>query len=82
MHDISREIVDGYRKYLTLTDPVLAIEEFAWFKILCALKIGPSGANAINRLAEEVLNRAGLISFGWRENAFMVPGTAGSNNQK
>jgi exodeoxyribonuclease V alpha subunit len=67
MHAISREIVDGYRKYLTLTDPVLAIEEFARFKILCALKIGPSGANAVNRLAEEVLSRAGLISFGRRE---------------
>lgn len=67
MHAIGREIVDGYRKYLTLTEPVLAIEEFARFKILCALKIGPSGAIAINRLAEEVLSREGLISFERRE---------------
>ena len=67
MHDISRKIVDGYRKYLTLTDPVLALDEFARFKILCALKIGSTGANAVNRLAEEVLSREGLISFDRRD---------------
>ena len=66
-HDISRKIVTGYRKYLTLKDPRSAMEEFARFKILCALKIGPSGAIAINRLAEEVLSREGLISFDLRE---------------
>jgi len=43
------------------------MEEFARFQILCALKIGPSGASAINRLAEEVLNREGLISFDLRQ---------------
>jgi exodeoxyribonuclease V alpha subunit len=68
MQDISRKIVAGYRKYLTLPDPVLAMKEFARFKILCALKIGPAGANAINRLAEETLNREGLISCDRRKN--------------
>ena len=67
MRDISGEIVDGYRKYLTLTDPMLAIAEFARFKILCALKIGSSGATTINRLAEKTLSREGLISFNGRE---------------
>ena len=65
--DISRKIVAGYKKYLTLTDPIAAMEEFARFKILCALKVGPSGAIAINRLAEEVLGRAGLISCDLRQ---------------
>jgi exodeoxyribonuclease V alpha subunit len=69
VHDISRIIVEGYRKYLTLTSPVLAMKEFVRFQILCALKIGPSGANAINRLAEEVLNREGLISCSLRQTA-------------
>jgi len=67
MRDIGRKIVDGYRKYLTLTDPMLAIAEFARFKILRALKIGPSGAVAINRPAENVLSREGLIAFDGRE---------------
>jgi len=69
VHDISRRIVEGYRKYLTLTSPVLAMKEFARFQILCALKIGPSGANAINRLAEEVLHREGMISCDLRQTA-------------
>jgi hypothetical protein len=45
-------LVDGYRKYLTIRDPVLAMDEFHRCKILCALKIGPFGIIAINRLAE------------------------------
>ena len=43
------------------------MKKFVRFQILCALKIGPSGAIAINRLAEEVLNREGLISCDLRE---------------
>ena len=63
MRDIGRKIVDGYRKYLTLTDSMLALAEFLRFKILCALKIGPSGAVAVNRLAEKILSREGLIAL-------------------
>lgn len=66
-HDIGPKIVEVYRKYLTLTDPMLAMEEFARFKILCALNIGTSGAIAINRLAEAVLSREGLIDCDLRE---------------
>jgi exodeoxyribonuclease V alpha subunit len=69
VHDISGRIVTGYRKYLTLTSPVSAMKEFVRFQLLCALKIGPSGAIAINRLAEEVLNREGLISCDPRQPA-------------
>ncbi len=65
--DLARIIAEGYRKYLTINDPVLAMKDFNRFKILCALKVGPFGVNAINALAEQVLNRMGLISLKQRE---------------
>jgi len=66
----ARIIIDGYRKYLTIKDPVLAMREFSRFKILCALKIGPFGVTAINNLAEQVLSREDLI----------IRGRAGTNS--
>ena len=54
-------IIDGYRKYLTIKDPMLAMDAFNEFKILCALKIGPFGVKAVNHLAEQVLIRENLI---------------------
>ena len=61
MHEFTRMIVDGYRKYLTCQDPGCAMDEFSRFKILCALKKGPFGVTTINRLAEQVLGDEGLI---------------------
>jgi exodeoxyribonuclease V alpha subunit len=55
-------IIDGYRKYLTIKDPMLAMDAFCRFKILCALKIGPFGVNAINNLAERALGEQNLIA--------------------
>jgi len=37
------------------------MDAFNEFKILCALKIGPFGVNAVNHLAEQVLRRENLI---------------------
>lgn len=54
-------IIDGYRKYLTIKDPMLAMDAFNEFKILCALKIGPFGVKSVNNLAEQVLIRENLI---------------------
>ena len=59
---LARMIIEGYRKYLTIKDPMLAMKEFNQFKILCALKVGPYGANATNSLAEQILSRENLIS--------------------
>jgi len=61
VHDLSHTIIEGYRKYLTLHDPVLAMSEFMRFKILCALKVGPFGVNSINVLAEQILSQEGLL---------------------
>jgi len=59
--NLSRTIVEGYKKYLTIHDPMLAMGEFMRFKILCALKIGPFGVEHINVLAEQILGQAGLV---------------------
>jgi exodeoxyribonuclease V alpha subunit len=58
---LEQTIIDGYRKYLTTKDPVLAMGAFNEFKILCALKVGPYGASAVNTLAEQVLQHSNLI---------------------
>ena len=60
-HELTRMIVDGYRKYVTCQDPGDAMDEFSRFKILCALKRGPLGVHTINKLAEQVLGDEGLI---------------------
>ena len=58
---LADQIVQGYRSYLMTTDPISALDAFARFKILCALRIGPFGAISINRLAEDILMQQGLI---------------------
>jgi exodeoxyribonuclease V alpha subunit len=60
-HRLAQVILAGYKKYLTIKDPVLAIGAFNEFKILCALKIGPFGVRAVNRLAEQILSSENLI---------------------
>jgi exodeoxyribonuclease V alpha subunit len=64
--DLSRSltlsIIKGYSDYLNTDDPYRALELFNRFKILCAVKIGSMGVNAVNRLAEQVLIREGLIA--------------------
>ena len=63
---LSRElppvICDGYREYLAENDPFAALEAFNRFKIMCALKVGPFGAMALNRVVEQVLSREKLIT--------------------
>jgi len=58
---ITKRIIESYADYLNTDDPYRALELFSRFKILCAVKIGSFGVNAVNRLAEKVLIREGLI---------------------
>ena len=66
-HDLLRtlkdKIITGYREYLIANEPGRAIEQFNRFKLLCALKTGPLGVNAINRLVEQVLSHNKLIQI-------------------
>jgi exodeoxyribonuclease V alpha subunit len=59
---LAKRIIKGYSDYLNTDDPHRALELFKRFKILCAVKIGSTGVNAVNRLAEQVLTREGLIA--------------------
>jgi exodeoxyribonuclease V, alpha subunit len=45
----------------TAADPQQALEEIGRCRILCALREGPAGVEGINRLAETLLRRNGLI---------------------
>jgi exodeoxyribonuclease V alpha subunit len=58
---LAKKLIQGYSEYLKTADPHIALERFNRFKILCALNIGPLGVKAVNRLAEQVLSREGLI---------------------
>ncbi len=58
---LERKIVTGYTEYLTEKDAGIALEKLNAFKILCALRKGGFGVEGINRFAEHVLTRAGLI---------------------
>ncbi|MGD9240425.1 MAG: exodeoxyribonuclease V subunit alpha [Desulfobacterales bacterium] len=60
---LSHQIVSGYKSYLKTRDPADALQRLRRFKILCALNIGPLGAQAINKLAEQVLSRQNLIQL-------------------
>jgi len=65
---LTQRLIDGYREYLSSADPLSALEQLSRFKILCALRIGPFGASAINKLAEQVLSQHGLIQLDLNSN--------------
>ena len=65
---LAQRLIDGYREYLSSADPQSALEWLSRFKILCALRIGPFGVTAINKLAEQVLSQHGLIQFDLNSN--------------
>jgi exodeoxyribonuclease V alpha subunit len=58
---LSKKLLDGCAEYLISEDPYYAFEQFNRFKILCAVNSGPFGVHAVNRLAEQILRREGLI---------------------
>ncbi|UCD89547.1 MAG: ATP-binding domain-containing protein, partial [Desulfobacterales bacterium] len=64
-HDLSqvleKKIISGYSDYFKTEDPATALECFKRFRILCVVKKGPFGVNAINRFAEKILRREGFI---------------------
>lgn len=62
LRSLGKRVIKGYSDYLNTDDPYRALELFKRFKILCAVKIGSIGVNAVNSLAEQVLTREGLIA--------------------
>ena len=58
---LAERIVSGFGAYLKEKCPEDAFAEFGRFRILCAMRSGPYGVEAVNRLVRERLAKAGLI---------------------
>jgi exodeoxyribonuclease V alpha subunit len=58
---LAARIIGGYREYFQATTIAEAFARLSKFRILCAVREGEYGANGINRFAEEVLKREGMI---------------------
>ncbi|NTU59609.1 MAG: ATP-binding domain-containing protein [Deltaproteobacteria bacterium] len=58
---LGARIVEGSREFLASKTPEEAFEAFGRFRVLCALRRGPFGVEAVNQLAERALAAAGLI---------------------
>lgn len=54
-------ILEEYRAALTTTDPASALDAFARFRLLAAVRQGAFGVESLNRLIEELLRGAGLL---------------------
>ena len=57
-------VVAHYGEVLKSASPAAALAALGKFRILCAVREGRFGTEAINRLAEEILADAGLIAAG------------------
>ncbi len=58
---IKNIVIPGFRDYLIAGTPQDKIDAFGKFRILCALKEGPFGVFAVNRMIEEILTENKLI---------------------
>jgi exodeoxyribonuclease V alpha subunit len=65
VREMQEVVINRFRPYLKeLKKPAKVLDEFERFRILCALRRGPFGALALNRIIEEVLRSAKLIPSG------------------
>jgi len=62
---LAEPVATGFAPYLQAVrenaGPIVTFERFGWFRVLCALRGGPFGVEALNRLCEAVLHDRGLI---------------------
>ena len=58
---LTDKVIEFYSEYLKTDDPIIALELFNRFKILCAVKIGQFGVYAVNAIIEQILSRKNLI---------------------
>lgn len=61
---LEQAALEGYGPCLRATGIEERFDLFAGFRVLCALREGPFGVEAINRLIEEILSRKGFIRAG------------------
>ncbi|HJV35516.1 exodeoxyribonuclease V subunit alpha [Geomonas sp.] len=58
---LAGRMLAGYEAYLKAGSPKEAFDRFGQFRILCAMRGGPFGVEAVNLLVRERLSKAGLI---------------------
>jgi exodeoxyribonuclease V alpha subunit len=56
----AQAVLRGYRDFLDAQTPAAAFPALAGFRVLCALRRGPLGAEQVNALIEEILSLRGL----------------------
>lgn len=61
---LEKRMIEGYGPMIAAQDPLEALEAADRFKVLCAVRSGPFGVQGVNRLAENALERRGLIRAG------------------
>jgi exodeoxyribonuclease V alpha subunit len=63
---VADRIIKGFKPYLEQSAPEEAFEAFGRFRILCAMRNGPYGVEALNQLVRERLAKGGVIHPGGR----------------
>jgi exodeoxyribonuclease V alpha subunit len=58
---LKEQVLEGFTPYLGENDPSRVFDLFNRVRILCAVREGPYGVNALNLLAEQILRDGGLI---------------------
>lgn len=74
---LRQRVLEGYAAILTETDPARALSALGRFKILCAVNFGPFGVTGVNRFAEKMLYKAGLLRWSPAGRAGLEPGSRG-----
>jgi len=58
---LSEAVLTGFGEAMRMREPLATLQALSRFRILCALRQGPYGVEAVNRLVEEILREARLI---------------------
>jgi len=59
---LKQNVIDGYKAFIKAEDPLETLNLFERFRIFCALRRGPYGVLAINRIVEQILHLEGVIN--------------------
>lgn len=59
--ELKPRVIAGYSAYLKESDPGEALRKFRQFRVLCALRGGPHGVEAMNWKIEAILRAEGLV---------------------
>ena len=58
--EFAQAVLEGFTPFFEATEPEAAFKALARFRVLCAVRSGPFGVRAVNRLVEQVLSGKGL----------------------